>query len=130
MQFNYNHFIAFIFLLFTEILLTQTTGFIRHTFGDFLAVIGVYCFIKSFFKITPIHLGIGVLIFSFTIELLQLTTFLNLIGLGGNKTANIIFGNTFSFSDLIAYTLGVITIVFIDKVILLKEKNSLFITRY
>lgn len=115
MKFNLIHFIAFILLLLTEILLTQTTGFIRHTFGDFLAAIGVYCFLKAFFNVAPIKLGFGVLIFSFLIELLQLTTFLNLLGLNHNKLANIIFGNTFSFGDLIAYTLGVITIVFIDK---------------
>ena len=114
MKFNFNHFTAFILLLFTEVLLTQTTGFIRHTFGDFLAAIGVYCFVKSFFNITPIKLGFGVLIFSFTIELLQLTSFLNFIGLSNNNYANIIFGNTFSYGDLVAYTFGVIAIVLID----------------
>lgn len=128
MKFNFNHFTAFILLLFTEILLTQTTGFIRHTFGDFLAVIGVYCFVKSFFNITPFKLGIGVLLFSFCIEFLQLTSFLKIIGLEHNRTATIIFGNTFSYSDLIAYTLGAICVVFIDKTPLLQKKAS-FITR-
>ena len=124
MTFNINHFTAFILLLFTEILITQTTGFIRHTFGDFLAVIGVYCFVKSFFNITPIKLGIAVLAFSFTVELLQLTSFLSLLGLGQNKIANIIFGKTFSIGDLIAYVLGTLTIVFIDK------KNQLFTLKH
>ncbi len=115
MKFNFNYFIAFILLLLTEVLVVQTTGFIRHTFGDFLAVIVVYCFAKSFLKIAPIKLGIAVLIFSFIIEFLQLTTFLNLLGLGHNKTANIIFGSTFSIGDLVAYTMGIITIILIDK---------------
>lgn len=114
MKFSKKYFITFIFLLFTEILLTQTTGFIRHTFGDYLAAIGVYCIVKSFFYFPPISLGIGVLLFSFIIELLQLTSLLDVLGLGQNKLANIIFGNTFSFTDLIAYTLGTATIVYID----------------
>ena len=114
MKFNIIHFTAFILLLYTEILLTQTTGFIRHTFGDYLASIGVYCFVKAFFNIPPLKLGIGVLVFSFLIEFLQLTPFLEYIELADNTFANFIFGNTFSYSDLIAYSLGVITIVLID----------------
>lgn len=125
MKFNFNHFTAFILLLFIEVLLTQTTGFIRHTFGDFLAVIGVYCFVKSFFNIAPIKLGFGVLIFSFTIELLQATSFLAALGFGNNKTVNIIFGNTFSVGDLVAYTLGIITIIVIDTIELAKLKTFL-----
>jgi len=87
MRFNINYFLAFILLVFTEILITQTKGFIRHTFGDFLAVLGVYCFVKSFFKITPIKLGIGVLVFWFIIEFLQLTSFLKITGLSQNRIA-------------------------------------------
>ena len=115
MKFNLKYFILFILLLFTEIIIAQTSGFIRHTFGDFLAVIGVYYLVKSFFNIEPIKLGIGVLIFSFVIELLQLTPFLEITGLANNRIASIIFGSTFSYGDLIAYTLGIITIVIIDK---------------
>ena len=114
MKFNIYYFTAFITVLFLEILLTQTTGFIRHTFGDFLAAIGVYFFVKALLNISPIKTGIGVLIFSFIIEILQLTYFLDFLGLADNNIANIIFGNTFSYSDLIAYTLGVICIVLID----------------
>ena len=115
MKFNLKYFIIFILLLFTEIIIAQTSGFIRHTFGDFLAVIGVYYLVKTFFNIEPIKLGIGVLIFSFVIELLQLTPFLEITGLANNRIASIIFGSTFSFGDLIAYTLGTITVVIIDK---------------
>jgi len=115
MKFNINYFTALILLIFIEILITQTTGFIRHTFGDFLATIGVYCFVKSFFNIAPVKLGIGVLVFSFIVEFLQLTSFLKITGLSQNRAASIIFGSTFSYGDLVAYTLGVLTIVFFDK---------------
>lgn len=120
-KFNLKYFIAFIILLFTEILISKTTGFIRHTFGDFLATIGVYVFVKSFLYIKPIPLAIGVLVFAFVVELLQLTSFLEITGLSESRVATIIFGNTFSYGDLIAYTLGVVTIVFIDKNYILKK---------
>ena len=115
MRFNFNYFTTFTLLLLTEILLTQTTGFLRHTFGDFLAVITVFYFMKTFYNIPSIKLGIGVLIFSFIVEFLQLTSFLSLLESRYNKTVNIIFGNTFSITDLIAYSVGSITAVFIDK---------------
>ncbi|WP_299780877.1 DUF2809 domain-containing protein [uncultured Formosa sp.] len=114
MTFNLKYFIAFVLLLCTELLIATTSGFIRHTFGDFLAVIGVYVLVKSVFHIEPITLGIGVLVFSFMIETLQLTPFLELTGLYKSRIARIVFGSTFSFGDLLAYTLGVFTIIIID----------------
>lgn len=122
MKFNRRYFIAFILLLLTEIGIAKTSGFIRHTFGDFLAVIGVYCLVKSFIELTPMKVGIGVLIFSFFVEILQLSPFLEITGLSENRIASIIFGATFSYGDLVAYTLGVITIVFIDKKYITKTK--------
>ncbi|WP_420235697.1 DUF2809 domain-containing protein [Tenacibaculum aiptasiae] len=60
-------------------------------------------------------MAIAVLLISYTIEILQYFNFVKLIGLGNSKTANIIIGNTFSIGDLIAYTLGVITVYSIEK---------------
>lgn len=123
MKFNLNYFIAFIVLLFTELLIAQTSGFIRHTFGDFLAVIGVYFLVKSFLNIEPIKLGIGVLVFSFMVEILQLTPFLEITGLSKNRIASIVFGSTFSYGDLIAYALGIISIIIIE-IFIIKKINS------
>lgn len=90
-------------------------GFIRHTFGDFLVVIMLYCFLKSFIKIKPITMAVIVLSILFVIEFLQLTTFLEALNLQDNKYAKLVFGNTFHFSDLVAYTLGILTIIIIEK---------------
>lgn len=114
MKFNIKNFRTFLLLLFTEIIIAQTTGFIRHTFGDFLVVILLYFLVQSFFKIKPKVLGLAVLLFAYGVELLQSFNFITKIGLQHSKIANIIIGNTFSFGDLIAYTLGVITVVCIE----------------
>jgi hypothetical protein len=55
-----------------------------------------------------------VLIISFAIEFLQLTTFLEMLNLQDNMYAKLVLGNTFHFSDLVAYTAGVITIIGIE----------------
>ena len=102
--------------LFTEICIAVflTDGFIRHTFGDFLAVILLYCIIRSFIEANPIYIAISVLIFAFIIEFAQLFNLLDHLDLRQNKIVTIILGSTFHISDLIAYTLGTMAILFID----------------
>jgi hypothetical protein len=70
--------------------------------------------LKSFINIKSIPLAIIVLLISFTIEFLQLTSFLEWIGLQHNTLAKTILGSTFQISDLIAYTLGILTITIIE----------------
>jgi hypothetical protein len=116
MKFSKTYFFLFILLFLIEVCIAYflKSGFIRHTFGDFLVVIVLYCFLKSFLNTRPIIMALIVLIISFIIEFLQLTPFLELIGLEKNHYAKIVFGNTFHISDLVAYTLGVLTIIIIE----------------
>ncbi|MDO6744901.1 DUF2809 domain-containing protein [Tenacibaculum soleae] len=114
MKFNLTSFIIFILLFITEILIAQTSGFIRHTFGDFLVVILLYYLIKSFFNISSKKLAISILIFSFSIEILQNYNLVKILGLENYRIANIIIGNTFSYYDLIAYTLGITVVLTIE----------------
>ncbi|WBX71872.1 ribosomal maturation YjgA family protein [Tenacibaculum retecalamus] len=114
MKFNFKSFKTFILLFLTEVIIAQTSGFIRHTVGDFLVVILLYFLVKSFFYISPKKLALSILIFSFTIEILQNYNLVKTLGLEHNKVASIIIGNTFSYGDLIAYLLGVITVYYIE----------------
>ena len=114
------YFDAFYILLLTEtaIALFLKSGFIRHTFGDFLVVILLYCFIKSFIKTKPIAIALIVLLIAYAIEFLQLYNILDYIGLRDNKFVSIVLGTSFSIEDLIAYSLGVICMVSIDLLII------------
>ena len=91
-----------------------TQEFIRYTFGDFLAAILICYFIKSFVRAKPIYIATTVLIISFGIEFLQLIDILEILNIKKNLFTKLVFGTTFSISDLIAYTLGVITVFIID----------------
>lgn len=115
-KFTTVYFLSFILLLLTEILIATflVTGFIRHTFGDFLVVILIYCFLKSFLDTKPKYVAKAVLAFSFLIEFLQLFQLLKLLNLENNHMAKLILGSTFHVSDLIAYTLGILFILIVE----------------
>jgi len=118
MKFKVNkiYLILTLLLLLVEICITAflTEGFIRHTFGDFLVVILVYCSIRCFIEANPIYIAISVLGFAFIIEFLQLFNLLDYLHLRNHKLATIILGSTFHISDLIAYTFGSLLILAID----------------
>lgn len=116
MSINRTYLLLTIFLFLIEVLIAifLKTGFIRHTVGDFLVVILIYCFFKSFFKVNSIKLAIAVFLFALCIELLQLLNILSLFGLNNNKVAILLLGSTFHLSDVVAYFLGTVSFLIID----------------
>ncbi|MGJ8592733.1 MAG: DUF2809 domain-containing protein [Aquaticitalea sp.] len=117
LTFHKGYFIAFVLIFATEVLIAifLKDGFIRHSFGDYLAIILVYCFFKTFIKENCTQIAVVSLIIAFTIEFLQLTNFLELFNLQDIALARIVLGSTFSVSDLIAYALGFITILIYER---------------
>ncbi|RMB56259.1 DUF2809 domain-containing protein [Dokdonia sinensis] len=119
MKNSLRYFIAFTIILITEICIALffTDTFIRPIFGDFLAVILVYCFgmfVVSLFskpnfkwkkKLLLISLGIAI-----AIETLQAFPFLEMMGLEENKIATIILGSTFDWWDVLAYLVGALVV--------------------
>ncbi|GAA3610746.1 DUF2809 domain-containing protein [Flavivirga amylovorans] len=116
LKFNKTYLIITLIIFTIEVLIATYLkyGFIRYTFGDYLVVILLYCFIKSFFKAAPIIVAIPVLIFSYIIELLQLINILDMLNLNNDYLLKLILGSTFHTSDLIAYTLGIISVLIIE----------------
>jgi len=116
-QFNKTYFFIACLIFITEvcIALFLKTGFIRHTFGDYLVVFLLYYSIRSILKIHFDTAAIIVLIIAYSVEFLQLTTILQVFNLEDNTLAKIVFGTTFNITDLLAYTLGIITILYIEK---------------
>lgn len=116
LTFNKNYFIFAVLLLVIEVLIATflKAGFIRHYVGDFLVVMLIYCFVKSFF-IPVFPAIIGVLLFAYFIEFLQYLNFVKSIGLGNNKLANVVLGNYFEWADVVAYTLGIIAVLGVEK---------------
>lgn len=89
--------------------------FIRPYLGDVLVVVFMYCFVRSFFRI-KIRLAIlAVLLFSYLIEVLQYFNFVSLLNLEKYRIAKIVLGSTFSWGDLICYTVGALAILAIEE---------------
>jgi hypothetical protein len=93
---------------------------IRPYGGDFLVVILIYCFIKSFINTPPVITAIAVLILSYAVEISQYFHLVTQLGLQHSRLAKILLGTSFSFTDILAYTLGVLVVLVIEHL-----KNSL-----
>ena len=117
LQFNKNYLVLAhsLFLIELAIAFIIKTGFIRYTFGDYLVVILLYAIIRGCSSLSVRASAIIVLFIAYGIELLQLTTFLTYFNLQDSFTASLIFGNTFHVTDLLAYTLGIITVVIFER---------------
>jgi hypothetical protein len=123
-RFNKIYFTFFLVLFLIEILIAKyATGFLRHTIGDYLAVMFVYTFIKSIFKISIEKAILITFSIAYIIEFLQLTDLQKMYPSEYTTTFKMILGTSFSFGDLVAYTLGVITIYLIENY-LRKVKTS------
>lgn len=97
---------------------------IRPYIGDLLVVILIYCFVKSFLNTSIMPTAIGVLIFSFCIEILQYFHIVRLLGLDDSSIARIIIGTSFAWMDIWAYSLGIILVLIIEKILARKPSSS------
>ena len=92
-------------------------AFIRPYGGDFLVVILIYCFVKSFFNTPPFLTACCVLVFAYVVEISQYFHLVTLLGWEHSKVARIILGTSFSFTDLLMYTLGIGTVLLIENLL-------------
>ena len=121
MNINIKHLIFTLVLLTIEIFIAVFVHdqFIRPFFGDFLAVIFVYGGLCIFFQNSTKIATIS-LIIAYCIEILQYFKFIEITGLMKYKVLAILIGNSFSWFDLLAYTLGFLFILFIENFEIIK----------
>ena len=126
LQFNrtYFAFTIFLFLLETVIALFVHDNFIRPYFGDFLVVMLLYCFLKSFINVSVWAAAGLVLLFSFAIETAQYFNMVEKLGLQHYKIAKVVLGNSFAWMDLLAYVLGILAVISIEKFTLKRENKK------
>jgi hypothetical protein len=117
LTFNKNYFLVFIILFLTEVAIALffKTGFIRHTFGDFLVVILLYSFFKSFLKGSALPMAIATLSIAYVIGFLQFTDFFKYLGLEHRKWAALVYGNYFRVQGWVAYKLGIAITLYIER---------------
>ena len=124
--FKKGYFIIAVLLFLIEVLIALfiKDQFIRPYVGDFLAVILIYCFLKSFWDAPPLKVAIYVLLFSFAIEIGQHFQLVKLLGLNNSQIARTVIGVGFDWADMLAYTLGVLTVLIIERYMLDNFSNK------
>ena len=107
-----------VLLFVTEILIAKFAHdrIVRPYIGDVLVVMLIYCFIRSFFNTPPLKTAVGVLVFSYMIELLQYFNIVTILGLQQHRWARIIIGTSFAWIDLLAYTIGIALVSYLEKI--------------
>jgi DNA integrity scanning protein DisA with diadenylate cyclase activity len=123
-SFHKSYFTLTLLLFITEVLIGiyLHDSIIRPYGGDFLVVILIYCFVKSFVEAPAVPVALTVLVFAWLVEISQYFHLVSILGLQHSKIACIILGTSFSLTDLLAYTLGIILMLIIEKLkISLKE---------
>ncbi|PWJ43100.1 ribosomal maturation YjgA family protein [Sediminitomix flava] len=110
---------VFLFEVLLATILKDT--FLRPTFGDYLVVILMYALPRAVINIRPIVLGISVLLFAYFIEFGQYIDILNRLGIQKNTFTNLTLGHSFDWYDILAYTLGVMTVLIFDLAIISKK---------
>jgi hypothetical protein len=103
-----------LFLIEVLIALFLHDRIIRPYVGDFLVVILIYCFIRSFINAPVLPTAVGVLIFAYAIESLQYVDLIGRLGLRDSRIANVVLGNYFEWTDIVAYTLGIVTVLLVE----------------
>ena len=125
LTFNRKAFAIFIALFLTEVMIAVYVhdAIIRPFFGDFLAVIALFFLLKSFLKFSDFTLAVSSLLFAYFLEILQYFDFLTYSGLKNYRIVAIVLGSSFDWGDILAYTLGVLFVMLLEKQLGQKHEN-------
>ncbi|SEP65458.1 ribosomal maturation YjgA family protein [Flavobacterium urocaniciphilum] len=126
-QFNLKYFLVFISIFIVEVCIALfiKDNFIRPYFGDYLVIFLVHFFCLSLIKADKNKIALAVLLFAFFVEIVQYFQVLSYFKLEKNKILRVVAGNTFSFEDLLIYTLAFFTIVIFNKKSVSDSKSTL-----
>ncbi|GHA46859.1 hypothetical protein GCM10007103_29900 [Salinimicrobium marinum] len=115
--FKKNYFFVTVLLLLIEVFIAMFVRdrFIRPYAGDFLVVILLYSFLKSFLKISVLNAAFSVLLFACLVEVLQILNLADLPWFENRKLVLVVLGSHFEWLDMLAYSLGIIVILGIEK---------------
>lgn len=120
---NYSLLLFIVVVIEVIIALYVHDNFIRPFFGDFLASIFVYFILRTFLEIQILYGALLSLAISYFVEILQYLDFLSYSGFGDSRLLRIVLGTSFSWMDILAYTLGVAAILAVELGILKSIKT-------
>jgi hypothetical protein len=113
---NKYYFTSFILFFIIEVVIALyiRDDFIRPYLGDTFVVILIYCFVRSFLDTPTYPTIIGVLLFSYSVEIMQYFKLVELLGLGNYEFARVVIGTSFAWGDMVAYTVGAVIVLAVE----------------
>jgi len=116
-RFHKRYYLWAVLLFITEALIAMHMhdNIIRPFGGDVLVVILLYCMVRCVANVPVKVAAIGVMLFAFMVETLQYFHIVEVLGWGNSPVARVIIGNTFEWTDLLAYILGTIIVLLIER---------------
>lgn len=102
-------------LVLIYIALFVNDNFVRPFLGDVLVVCWLYLVAKSVVNLRCTVLAHGVLLFALAIEVGQFYNLVAVLGLEDYKVARIVIGSTFDWLDILAYVLGWLSIIVLER---------------
>jgi hypothetical protein len=123
LTFNLRYFFLAVLLFAIEVLIALYVRdeFIRPYGGDYLVVMLLYCAARTFIGAKPLPVAVAVLLFAIFIEVMQHFRIVDRLGLTDNEVAKTVIGYGFEWWDIVAYTLGVISILVVEWVVARKS---------
>lgn len=121
-RFDLNAFITFLAIFIIEVIIAKfvNDSFIRPYGGDILVVILMYYFVKTFVQAKPLCIIIPVVLFAYLVEMGQYFHLVEVLNMQDNKIMRIVIGSSFSWGDILCYTIGGVICYFIDR----EKKNE------
>lgn len=112
LKFNSRALALFFVILAIEIVIALffDDRFIRPFVGDVLVVALIFYLVKSIIDVADAKLAIGVLVFAWCVEFTQYFDLIGRLGLSNVKLAHIVIGSTFDPLDLLAYSIGALSV--------------------
>jgi Protein of unknown function (DUF2809) len=94
------------FLCILVVICTRELGSMRWWSGDIVIVILLYTLLQSMASVSLWKSVLGILLVAYMVEILQYFHFVELMGWQDSNLLVLIFGATFDWKDLIAYSIG------------------------
>jgi len=115
-RFNVWYLLLTIMLLVVEILIGiyMHDALIRPYGGDFLVVILLYCLVRSGVNFPVRPTAASVLLVAYLVEIGQYFGLAGRLGFKPHSLGQILLGSYFSWSDMIAYTLGILLVMLVE----------------
>ena len=117
LRFRFSYFLLSLVILGVEIFIAarMNDAVIRPYGGDFLAVILLYCMIRTILDTPILPTALAVLLFAYLIETLQYFRLADRLGLKAHSISRILLGDYFTWTDIVSYTLGIALVIILER---------------